>query len=214
MKSTKFTRSTIESLVRSGQPCTLKDTLEKGLRVKVGIKRCVFQYEKRIAGSKGAAVTFTIGPFPTYSIEEARQEARRLATLCEKGIDPRTKEREVTAQEISLETAIDLFLEAKQGLRKRVLYGYKNNFRNYVPTAWYCKKLSEITAEMIAAQFRAIHSQAPAICWEYLKLMHNLWNTCSVMFYDEEGQPILGENPAIRARQLLNSTFRDKQISA
>ena len=85
-ESFKFNKSTLLSLMSLGTATSVKDTEISGLKFKVGERRSVFQFEKRIKGKKCSPITFTIGAFAALTIDDARQEARRLANLCEKGI--------------------------------------------------------------------------------------------------------------------------------
>ena len=50
----KFNKSNLLALKQAGAVLTVKDTVVSGLKLKVGLKRTVFQFEKRISGHKGA----------------------------------------------------------------------------------------------------------------------------------------------------------------
>ncbi|MCP4407192.1 MAG: hypothetical protein GY807_05410 [Gammaproteobacteria bacterium] len=54
-QSVKFNKSVLLGLRNAGEAVTVKDTHMSGLKFKVGLKRCVFQFEKRISGRKGAS---------------------------------------------------------------------------------------------------------------------------------------------------------------
>ena len=94
-RTIRFNKTTLTTLVREHHTKTTKDSEVPGLQFKVGAKRSVFQFEKRISGRKGSPITMTIGAFPVISIEEARQEARRLANLCEKALIRERRKRSV-----------------------------------------------------------------------------------------------------------------------
>jgi len=86
IQKVRFNKTTLANFVRDGDAIIVKDSIQKGLRFKVGANGSVFQFEKRISGRKGAPVTFTLGAFPAVGIDDARQEARRLETLWAKSM--------------------------------------------------------------------------------------------------------------------------------
>ncbi len=63
----RFNKTNLDALVNAGRSHAVKDTIISGFRFKVGVKRAVFQFGKRISGRKGAPVTSTIGAFPAVS---------------------------------------------------------------------------------------------------------------------------------------------------
>lgn len=175
-----------------------KDTKEKGLRFKKGLKRTVFLYEKRIFGRKGSAVTFTIGAFPLLSVEEARQEARRLATLCEKGIDPRTAKKpeeqapnRARKDHFSFGSAIKMFFDAKKELKPRSVATYRSHFK-LCPKSWLSRDVRDINAEMLESLFHKVRETRHRVCWNFLKTFNGLWNTCSRL---TKGKHAFGTNP-------------------
>ena len=131
----KFNKTTLARLAIEGKPAIINDQVEKGLKFKAGPRRSVFIFEKRISGSKGAPITFTLGTFKALSISEARQEARRLATLCEKGIDPRV--RQTDGKVITLELAIKTFLEINPRFLTKLLH-LKRLYKSYRKEAIGC----------------------------------------------------------------------------
>lgn len=107
-KAIRFNKTSISSFVQGEAYITLKDTVVFGLKFMVGKRRSVFQFEKRISGHKGAPITITIGAFPAISDGRAKQEAYRLAGLCERGIDPRVQASENQEIKIPLREALNL----------------------------------------------------------------------------------------------------------
>ena len=66
------------------------DTPGLGVRVTSGAKAFIFQSKLK----DGTTIRLTIGDVRTWSIEDARAEARRLQTLIDQGTDPREQARE------------------------------------------------------------------------------------------------------------------------
>ena len=214
----KFTKSGLLAAINSGQYTTVKDTDTPGLKFKIGKKRSVFQFEKRISGQKKAPVTFTIGAFPAISIEEARQKARILANLCEQGIDPREKREEEQIRKAEQEVpkvilgdAIVRFLEIKKELAKMTLEKYQAVIKNQIPESWKKRDMRSISAEMLVAQFHVCRETCRDRCWEFLKVYQNIWNTCSPFFKDAAGKRILplNQSPVAEARSMLKHIRKD-----
>ena len=140
IQAIRFNKTNLLSLLKDGQAVTVKDAEVVGLKFKVGKKRSVSQYEKRISkksGKKKAPVTFTIGAFPAISINDARQEARRIANLCEKGIDPREVEKADREPEVVLlSVAVEKFFEVKKELGKNTLTTYGEVVKYNFPDEW------------------------------------------------------------------------------
>jgi integrase len=89
-KRNALTPAAIENLA-SGRIC---DRLVPGLRIEAlpsGKKK--WKYRRRLAGGK-PAVKLQLGPFPAFSIAEARAWARNLNEEIEAGMDPRAARRE------------------------------------------------------------------------------------------------------------------------
>jgi len=57
MKSFKFNKSNLGSLVSAGTPVTVRDTEVTGLRFKTGVKRSVFSFQKRLSRLGGLGNT-------------------------------------------------------------------------------------------------------------------------------------------------------------
>lgn len=89
-----FTKKSVQHIAfaQSTKPIYYSDAKVAGLRLKVGKTKKTFLLEKRIRGYRGSAIVIRLGTFPTVSIDDVRREAKRLASLCEQGIDPRRED--------------------------------------------------------------------------------------------------------------------------
>ncbi len=207
----RFNKSNLLALVKQGETTTVRDTEEKGLRFKVGKQRSVFLFEKRISGRKKTPpVTITIGAFPAITLEEARQQARVLASLCEKGIDPRQGPEQETRPIVTLRMAVDKFLEVKKQQIGAKCWGkYESVIRHHLPRCWYPLDINTITEDMLLEQFHVIRQNHRFQCWGFFKVYSNMWNTTKPYFRDGKNQRILGANPIPEARKLLGKLKRD-----
>jgi integrase len=204
-KSFRFNKTKLLTLIRQGDPTTVRDTEEKSLRFKVGKKRSVFLFEKRISGRKNTPpVTITIGAFPAITIDEARWETRRLANLCEKGVDPRVGPEEEERPVITLKMAVDKFVGIKkEGISKRCFGKYRNIIQAHLPVDWMDKDLNTITSDLLYEQFHLVRKAGRHQCCEFLKVFGNIWNTTAPLFRDRMNLRILGANPVPETRKLL-----------
>lgn len=224
-EAVRFNKSTLGALVKAGESITVKDTEVSDLKFKVGKKRSVFFFEKRISGKpKQSAVTITMGAFPAISIEDARQAARKLASKCEMGIDPRdekeslfgkgkspqSQEEKTKEPDITLQACITKFFEVKTGLRKRTISKYKTEIKHRFPRKWNKMNINDITSEMLVAQFHIARRTARERCFEFLKVFSNIWNTCAPLMLDDQKKRVLGLNPVPDARQTINHIHRDE----
>ena len=210
IKTIRFNKSNLTALVYDNKVGAVRDTEISGLKFKVGTKRAVFQFEKRVSGKKNApAITISIGAFPAISVDEARQEARRLANLCERGIDPREERREETRRVVTLQEAVGKFFAVKKELSKKTLGKY-HYITGILPQAWFEKDITAITADMIVDQFHVIRKGAAETCWEYLKVFHNIWNTCAPFFRDRKNERILKQSPIPEVRNMLKNVTRNR----
>ena len=209
MQSFKFNKSNLLGLKNAGKVVTVKDSEVSGLKFKVGLKRSVFQFEKRISGHKGAPVTFTLGSFPALTVDDARQKSRELANLCEQGIDPRTTKTTTETRVVRLRDALDKFFDVKKELAKKTLATYREVLQHQFPAAWMDRDMLAISSDMLVAQFHVIRKTARNRCWKFLKLYSNVWNTCAPFFRDANGTRILGQSPIPEARVMLKNVRRE-----
>ena len=209
ISSFKFSKAKLAALIHANKPITVKDTVLSGLKFKVGPKRSVFQFEKRISGRIGSPVTLTIGAFPAISVKEARQKAHEWANLCEKGIDPRRPKQDPgTLPVITLQTALLRFFKLKRGLGKKTLRKYSDVVANQIPKEWRDRNLNQLTADLLVEQFHLIRETKKEMCWEFLTVFGNVWNTCAPLYRDRAGKRLLGVNPVPEARQILKAVSR------
>ena len=204
-QSLKFTKSALSNLIKSGLCLTVKDTEITGLKFTIGPKRKCFVFEKRILGSKKAAVTIRLGSFPAVSVEEARIEAYRLANLCEQGIDPRKpRQKQQTGSAVTFQALGDRFFLEKAGKAKGTLQQYRDLY-GYLPKEWHTLIWDEITPEMIVEQFHKIRVRRPSRCWKVIKLINTMFTTCSPLFKFSDGEKMLKNNPVPEVRAMLKS---------
>ena len=204
----KFTKTALIGLVKSGVRLTVNDTEITGLKFKIGSKRSSFIFEKRISGSRAAAIRITIGSFPAISVDEARTEAYRLANLCERGIDPRKprKTAVVGASDVTLQTLIDKFFEVKTDIAPRTKRDYRY-LLGCLPENWLSMSWNDIRPEMIVDLFHLVGSRIRAHRWKMIALVGNVYRTCAPFLKNAEGQRLM-HNPIPEVKDMLKSVKR------
>ncbi len=80
----------------SGDQCFLWDTEAPGLAVRATAGSKAFVFQGKLGGR---SLRYTIGDVKVWGIDAAREEARRLQTLIDKGVDPRNERAERVASE-------------------------------------------------------------------------------------------------------------------
>lgn len=121
--ATKFTQGRVDGFSCTGKkPVFMYDSHTKGLGLRATPGAKVFIYQGRI-GSK--VIRFKIGDVSTWTLDDARAEARRIQAMVDQGIDPREAKREKLAeieqreaqekkQAMTVRTAWDSYIEARR----------------------------------------------------------------------------------------------------
>lgn len=155
MPALKFTKTIIEQLPyqQHGQQF-YRDTLLKGLALRVGKKSKVYVVESQV---KGRTVRVTIGKVDILTPEIARKKALPILSSIADGINPNHAKRDQIHSNITLQDAFDIFFRAKS-LSKSSLDAYKRTVRLYLKN-WTNKPLLEITRQMVLKKHQEISKQ-------------------------------------------------------
>ena len=210
MAKVKFSTTELNKRMKQ-RGSEIQDSAVPGLKFRAGKHRCTFNFEKRIRGQKGSAIQVRIGEYPTVSLEYARSEARRLANLCDRGIDPRNK----WEGGVTLEQAVEKFWEIKKDLKAHTKKDYREVLRHQVPEEWLKMDFRKITSEMVREQFNVIRdSGIRSRCWKFISFLSSVWNGTGRHFRNTNGERILkkAENPAQLAKDHLKEEGLRKDI--
>lgn len=130
MPKIKFTKAIIDKLP---PPIGASDTYfaegMPGFGLRVGKTKKTFFAQKDIRG-RGCSVT--IGTYGTWTVDEARTEARQLLLMMEKGIDPRQEKRQKQATAMTLKELTDSFLDARKTLKPKTRKDYQYYVDHYL----------------------------------------------------------------------------------
>ncbi len=118
----KFTNGKVQGFsCTGGKPVFLYDSDTKGLGLRATPGAKVYIYQGRL---NGKTLRFKIGDVSTWNLDKAREEARRIQSLVDQGIDPRESKREKlaeidkrqaeeTRQAVTFQEAWTAYLEAR-----------------------------------------------------------------------------------------------------
>ena len=157
------------------QQAFLRDTRAPGLKVRVtkaGSKAFVFE-----AKLNRRTIRHTIGDVRTWTIEQARAEARRFAVSLDQHIDPRAQERaqataeaaaaaeEAAAPTLTLKAMLLAYCDHLETLGRRSHKDARSLFSGHVFTPWpklAAQPARATTNEQIADMMRRLHKEGKA----------------------------------------------------
>jgi integrase len=144
----------------SKQQAFLRDSKTPGLRVRVttsGVKAYVFE-----AKLNRQTIRRTIGDVKSWSIEQARTEARRLSVLLDNGIDPREVVRQLLVEKTAKDTAekeavhftlrnlLNDYVERQNELGRQSARDARSIFALHVFEPW--PKVSDLPANLVTGE--------------------------------------------------------------
>lgn len=101
----KLTKRMIDGTAPTAGDQFLWDEAMKGFGLKISpAGRRTYVYQYRVGGREARSRRFTIGVHGApWTVEEARTECKRLATMVDRGVDPMLEERRRREEAVSLE---------------------------------------------------------------------------------------------------------------
>ena len=148
-----LTKSYIEQVAyptTSGQKFEWDDSMKSfGIRVTAASK--TFIVDRKF---NGRTVRLSIGRFPEWTVPQARERARELIVMMDKGIDPRLEAKKHAQEGVTLETVFNQFMSERQ-LKERTQSDYCRYLNHYL-SSWKNKPITRITADMISKRYTEI----------------------------------------------------------
>jgi integrase len=157
-KRFKFTKKKLNnlSLPEKGKRVEYHDTQVLTLKLRVtsaGSK--TFSVYRRL---NGVPERFTIGKYPTMTIEQARSEAEKINILISKGVNPNDAKRADRA-ELTLSDLYSEYIENHAKQYKKSWRSDENNYKNHLSN-WGSRKLSRITKKDVQGLHRKLGKHA------------------------------------------------------
>jgi integrase len=200
-----------EKFVDSLQPPKLKgkqeyywDTVQPGLGVRV-----TYANAKNPAGDRTYVVQVSSGPHAgtrrmlgkvaSYSVQQARDEARTMLGNIAKGEDPlQTKQHQRLAVAVTLKQVFDTYIENRE-LKPRTQYDYKRLMKTYL-LDWNERPMLSITRSHCADKHAEIGKRSKGQANYSMRLVGALFEYAIVKYQNEQtGVSLIPFNPVPRA---------------
>lgn len=181
----------------------------------MGAQTKVYIAEGRV---NGKVVRVSIGKHGLFTAEQARNEARKILGQFARNINPNEVEKAERARAITLAQVLEDFLKARKNLKPRTVADYRSVMNTYL-VDWQNKLITEITKDMIGKRHTAIatglkitikdrngkpkqaHYCSPSQANLSMRYMRALFNFAASQYEDNNGQPIIHDNPVKRLSQ-------------
>lgn len=164
------------------------DTEQKGLGMRCTSGSKVFVFQARVGGQ---SVRVKIGGWPDWSVDMARERARELAVMVDKGIDPRKTAKNKAEAGVTLEQAFKQFKKERE-LKDRTLTDYARYLERYF-AAWKDKPLARIDGAMVLKRYKEIaaSSSGAAQASSAMRFLRSVFNYAQATY----GKAVLHDNP-------------------
>ena len=211
-----FTKANIDALPLppTGKQAYYYDTKVRALALRVspnGVKTFVV-YRKH----EGKPCRVTVGRYPDLTITQARDLSGGINSRFALGINPVDEKKEAAAQSITLTDAFKAFLASRKNLSPRTRYDYNRLLDTYL-WDWKDKRVAAITKDMVEKRHELIAKgmRVPSKKGEdgwvevaseaqanyTMRFLRAIINFSMVKYEDNQGKPLLPENPVRRLSQ-------------
>lgn len=185
-----LTKSYIEKL---SAPCPFEQKFDwdnsiKGFGVRLTSGSKTFILDRKF---NGRTVRMSIGRFPDWSVHDARDRARELIVMMDKGIDPRQEIKKKVEEGVTLAILFEQFI-AERPLKERTQADYRR-YLNFYFSNWKDRAITRIDGEMISKRYKEIaaSSSGPAQASSAMRFLRAVLNFARATY----GTTILPENP-------------------
>lgn len=193
----RFTKTYVEKqpLPDGGQVLQYDDS-QKGLGLRLTKGGKTFVWQGRV---NGKVVRMVVGAWPDWTVEMARERARAIQVLVDKGQDPRQERIQARQEQITLQSAFERFLQDRD-LAPRTRSDYEYYLNRYFAD-WKGKIMADIDADMVARRYKKVSesSAGPSQASSAMRMLRSLFNFSLAVW---EGT--LSSNPvdALRKKRL------------
>ena len=174
-----------------GSRHVLWDTANPGFGLRIypsGKKSFVLSYRSPLDKRKRMKV---LGNFGTFTVDQARDRARRQLAMVRDGKDP-IDEASKAAQGKTLDDLIEAYMERHAKVHKRTWPADERRLRLHIHKDWRRRKVKTITRAEIADLHNRFGLRAPYEANRLLEVLRKMFNLARVWGFLEEAAP----NPA------------------
>lgn len=187
-----LTKSFVERLPKppSGLQRFEWDDSIKGFGVRLTPGSRTFVLDRKF---NGRTIRLSIGRFPEWSVQAARDRARELIVMMDKGIDPRQEAKKQAEEGVTLATVFEQFLSERQ-LKERTKTDYRRYLDHFL-IAWKNRPITRIDGEMVSKRYKEIaaSSSGPAQASSVMRFLRSVLNYAKATY----GSDVLPENPVV-----------------
>lgn len=195
----KLTKAFVEKIgfEQSGQ-IFYRDSELKGFGLRVGRTAKVYFAEAKLDGK---TVRKSIARHNVMTIDEARNEARKILTEISTGKNPFDVERARKAIKVTVQEVLNEYIASRVNLKASTIQDYRNTFKTYL-SDWLNKALRDISKDMVEMRFRKIGENSPAQANKVMRNFRAVYNYAMIKYEDSNGDSIFKTNPVNRISQL------------
>lgn len=195
----KLTKAFVEKIgfEQSGQ-IFYRDSELKGFGLRVGRTAKVYFAEAKLDGK---TVRKSIARHNVLTIDEARNEARKILTEISTGKNPFDVERARKAIKVTVQEVLNEYISSRVNLKTSTIQDYRNTFKTYLGD-WLNKTLRDISKDMVEMRFRKIGENSPAQANKVMRNFRAVYNYAMIKYEDSNGDSIFKTNPVNRISQL------------
>lgn len=184
-----YIEKNIEAVPTGKQVLHFDDQLKGfGVRVTAGSK--TFILDRKL---NGKTIRQSIGRYPDWSVQQARDRARELIVELDKGIDIRQKAKPDSQDVPTLQAVFDRFLSERQ-LKPRTKTDYRR-YLNYYMADWLNMAVTKIDAAMVMVRYKKIatSSSGTAQATSAMRALRSIFNFAVPTY----GKEVIAENPVL-----------------
>ncbi|SKC49123.1 tyrosine-type recombinase/integrase [Paraburkholderia hospita] len=185
-----------------GKPAFFFDDEIKGFGVRVTSGAKTFIVDRKL---NGKTIRVSIGRYPDWSVQAARDRAKELIVEFDKGNDVRQQEKRRGDAAVTLKNAFEKFMSERQ-LKPRTQTDYCRYMDHYL-SDWMGKPIATIDSDMIMARYRKIakSSSGAAQASSVMRTLRSVFNFAIATY----GRAVLPENP-VASLTAKRAWLRDK----
>jgi len=185
-----------------GKPAFYFDDEIKGFGVRVTSGAKTFIVDRKL---NGKTIRVSIGRYPDWAVQAARDRAKELIVELDKGNDVRQQEKRRIDAAVTLQIAFDKFMSERQ-LKPRTQTDYRRYLGHYL-SDWMGKAVATIDSDMVMARYRKIakSSSGAAQASSVMRALRSVFNFAIATY----GRAVIPENP-VASLTAKRAWLRDK----
>ena len=145
----------------------------------------------------GKVLFVTLGSYPEYTPDQARQKARAELDVVLAGKNPLAVQKAERNRNVTLRTCLDDYLNSRTNLKASTAAQYRAIAERHL-SGWLDRPLLWITRDRVAARHRQLGEYSPTAANAVMRILRALFNYADEQYKDDEDNPIILSNPVRR----------------